>query len=182
MSLPDPGPATPPPAPAGDLAQARTRRARPPTGAEMLRLMGTLLVFAIVGPPIGGLMVIGAIASQIAGEFGSDAGGLTVTFAAMLIWGWWVSYPLGILPALAAGVAVGLKRIWGGGAGIVFTLGIGLVIGAVWAFGFMDAGTEPAMRNLAPAIIAASVVATLACWLITGGVCRAAAMAKGTPT
>lgn len=151
------------------------RRVRPPTTGQMLGLVGTLVVFAILGPPIGGLVVIASLAAQIPD---ATTEGATAVFLAMLIWGWWVSYPLGVIPALAAGVAIGIKRAWGDGAGFVFAAATGIVVGLVWTFGFMETYESEADWDLMPGLLAGSIVATLACWLITGGIGRAARLAK----
>ncbi|MBB5752609.1 hypothetical protein [Prosthecomicrobium pneumaticum] len=146
---------------------------RPPS---LLGFLVTLAVFALLGPPIGGLVIIVALFLGLSNGMSEPehVAAIIVVLAAS----WWMAYPLGVVPALLAGLAIGLKRLWGGGAGLVFTLATGLFIGLVIAFGVADLGGDPALHDLAIGIVAGSTIATFFCWLLTGGIGRAARLAR----
>ncbi len=150
MTTPDA--AMPPPAPS------------PARRAGFGALARTMLVFLLVGPPVGGLVVMAALSLQVSR---SDLEGGLWVFLFLVLWGWWFSYVWGAVPALASGLAIWAWRMWRGPASALVAGATGLAVGVVWAFGFMDLYHEEA-EVLAGAVVVAGVVSTMLCWWLTG--------------
>jgi hypothetical protein len=134
-------------------------------GRAFLRFMLTLLVFALLGPPIGGLVVMLSFAAILEREAGID---VMLSTTLMLIYGGWVAYPLGIVPALAAGIAVAARNILPGGAGPLFASLAGAAVGFVWGF-VLPGGWSASEVDLRVPIVIGSVAAAFLCWLMAGG-------------
>jgi hypothetical protein len=134
----------------------------------MRRCLAIVLIFVVVGPPVGGLVVI--YGSEIARlHSAADVSAVTRKFAnaVALIVG--MSYLLGSLPAAAAGLLVGIRQAFYGTVTWPMALGIGLIVGAAFAvFVVISASRSgPASLFSAPSalMIAASVIATMVCWV-----------------
>jgi hypothetical protein len=133
---------------------------RPP-GRTALRFAGTVAVFALIGPMVGGLVVM--IGFIVFGLEIRDPEGAFWVLLAMIVYGLWAAYPLGLVPALSVGALVALKDIYGGtsfGLACLF----GAVGGAIWGQFAEGSGTG---YFLFPTLVAAGLIGTLVCWRLT---------------
>jgi len=127
----------------------------------MTRFIVTVLIFVALGPLIGGFLL--ALATKADFE------------RAFVI----LSYLVGGLPALIAGIVVGMVQMRRGSVGAVITLAVGLAAGTGVAL-FM-AGIRAADRfDLYLAVLfVASVLATFICWGIVNAIYRQPSPAAG---
>jgi hypothetical protein len=130
--------------------------------SKLLRLLAAVGVFALVGPPVGGLVTWVAMGAR------------TMRSPLPFVTG---SYGEGLLLAVAAGALVGAATLWLGKASWVVPVVVAIVINGVMLA--IDAVAEPARAPLVAASIAgvffpASLIATLACWWLTRRLLRPA--------
>lgn len=143
----------------------------PATWRGKLRCLAqVLLVFLLLGPPIGALtfiLSVGAIGQVTTG----DLSGLAWIGLFALIYGVPISYLIGGVPAGIAGLILGVGRAWLGWAGWRYALAVGALVGV----GVFVATGQPIFPNSGaqgPAIhsnlllAATCFVATLICWRI----------------
>ncbi|MEO8667762.1 MAG: hypothetical protein ABI399_04545 [Bauldia sp.] len=137
-----------------------------------LRFAATVAVFALIGPIVGGLVVmIGFTVFGLGIWKPEDA---IWVMLAMIVYGLWASYPFGIIPAVSVGALVALKDMYGGmsfGLACLF----GAVAGAVWS---QLAGGSDTANFLFPTLVAAGLVGTVVCWRLTRGKRRSAEAAS----
>src|SRR5689334_2958883 len=103
----------------------------PPQGLDAFGrgvvLLLIVVTFAVLGPVIGTVVFVvhmGVVAGPPVG-LGWTAG----TVAMGLLTG--ISHVVGGVPAAIAGVMIGIKQVWFGGAGWLFALGVGALVGIV---------------------------------------------------
>lgn len=130
-----------------------------------MRLVGflvILVVFAVVGPMVG-TIVIAILLGLIGGTMHwiAQIPGLIVFGV-----GTGAAHVFGGIPAVAAGIVIGIKQGWFGGADWWFALGTGALVGiAIEVFlrsWFVTAG----YTGLDGMLFAAATLSTLACWRI----------------
>jgi hypothetical protein len=135
------------------------------------RLVAILAIFALAGPPIGALAVSVTLAlltaaSDLGSGRWSEAGSaIMVVTLAGTIFGLPIAYFVGILPALAVGLAVAL---WDRRKGLL-SWRIALATALVpWLFLAMRAGdlieTDEGTRTWQASVLVASLAASIACW------------------
>jgi hypothetical protein len=135
-----------------------------PARPVLIGLAKTVLVFALIGPPIGTVVFIAGMALNIAG--GTGLADTAVIFAFMLLYGLPFGYALGIGPAVACGLVVSGWRIWRGDLTPTMLGLIGLGVGFVMVA--LMGGHAPETRFTAASLILACLGATLICgWLST---------------
>ena len=141
----------------------------PGTGARIRRLVWILLVFVVVGPPIGALAFMLALAFVGMG-YRVDLGGLTWVALFAVIYGIPFGYLIGIGPAAAAGLIVGIRQAFFGRMAWWLALATGLVVGAGFQFatGQSLVSTEQSVgsREQSAIMIVTCMAATFACWAI----------------
>ena len=128
----------------------------------------TLLVFALLGPPVGAIVFL--VTAVGIGMPVGDASGLGWVAVFAMIYAAPLSYVFGILPALAAGIAIAWRARATGRAGWVFVIATGLVVGlamAVVTGGAASASARAAKPSAIPLILA-SLVATVVCAKLSG--------------
>lgn len=128
------------------------------------RIALTVLIFVGVGPLVGGLVLIAAIALSIPDA--TAEGMLSMAFV-MVLYGLWMSYPLGALPAALVGLVIGIRDATGG-ASLLFAAIVGSVAGALYVLMVGD--------NEFPVLLigyfAACLVPTVVCFGLTRGLKR----------
>jgi hypothetical protein len=139
------------------------------TGARIRRLLVIMLVFILLGPPIGTMVLM--LASVLQGLV-TNAGlqGLTWTDLSVIIYVVPFAYMVGVLPAAAAGFLVGLWQAFKGPASWWGAAAIGVLV----ALGFLAATGQPIInpkeygvaRDQTWLAIVVCVGPTLACWAI----------------
>lgn len=132
-----------------------------PRSRAALRFAGTVAVFALIGPIVGGLVVmIGVTVFGLKIWNPEDA---VWVLLAMIVYGLWAAYPFGIVPSLAVGALVAWKDIYGGTSLALAAL-VGAVAGAIWGQFAEASGTA---NFLFPTLVAAGLIGTLVCWRLT---------------
>lgn len=133
-----------------------------PARPVLIGLARTVLVFALIGPPVGAIVFIAATALNITGDTGlADT---ALVFAFMLLYGLPFGYAAGILPAVASGLVVGGWRLWRGDLPPAMLGLIGLCAGLVTVA--LMGGHTPETRFMEASLILACLSATLICgWL-----------------
>jgi hypothetical protein len=132
----------------------------------------TVLVFILVGPPIG-LIVLGAsilvpdILSPDVGAWAKPFGKFVWAAILSLI----LSYVIGFIPALYAGVFAGIARTWLDPVSPLFPILIGLPLGFVFAL------SVERVLSLPPSIfsswqfaiieVLSCLIPTMVCWQLT---------------
>jgi hypothetical protein len=129
----------------------------------MLHLFGVVLLFAVLGPVVGGIVVIAGLGIWIGYPSPGDALAVMLT---MMIYGLFVSYWMGAIPALLAGAVIGFMDAFRGGTTLAFAAALGAAMGIGWTV-MMGGGTEAEQVVLHVLVVLASAVATIVCWLAT---------------
>jgi hypothetical protein len=142
----------------------------PNTAARVRRLIAIVAVFIAVGPPVGALAFILSTA-LIGMGMKVDLAGLTWIGLFALIYAVPLSYMIGVLPAGAVGLLVGIRQAWFGAISWPFALGIGLAAGAALLLlsgqpVIPRAGSDTVQPVHMPILFATCLSATLACWAI----------------
>jgi hypothetical protein len=145
------------------MTAAETTAPQPNRGRTVGRFIVTLVIFALVGPIIGGLVTIAGL--TLFGMNIWQPGDAMIVVATMMIYGLWIAYPLGIIPALVVGAVIAVKDIYGGtpfGLAAV----VGLIAGLIWSR-VVGNDSDWGQTFFTPVLIAASLIATIVCWRLT---------------
>jgi hypothetical protein len=142
----------------------------PGIGARMWRLIAIVLVFVIVGPPVGATAFV-LSAALIGMGIKIDFAGLTWIGLLALIYALPLSYLIGVGPAAAVGLLVGIRQAFFGAIRWPFALAIGLASGLAF-LALSGQPMIPVSRDDASQPIHATVIiwvclsATFACWAV----------------
>jgi hypothetical protein len=153
------------------------------SGSAILRFVLVVLLFLLIGPPVGALTVAALFAVGLAGSTGDVEGGLWVA-AFLSLYGVFLSWFIGWFPALIAGAIIGVRQAFFAPVPFWFAgltgLGVGLGVGV--------AGNDLVLAEGewgAPFILLVCLVPTLVCWLAAKLVGSAQALpptpARGSP-
>jgi hypothetical protein len=139
-------------------------------GRRIGRMFAILLTFILVGPPIGAMMFMLVVALIGMGER-ADLAGLTWVALFSLIYAIPFGYLIGVGPAAAAGLLVGIRQAFFGRMRWYFAAATGILVGIGFQVGtgqrVLPSGDDvAAMRLQGPIMIATCLVATLFCWAI----------------
>lgn len=154
-------------------------------GRELLQILTGLLVFALLGPLVFGLVLFfGVIATTavadmidwfVTGRPFDPATSLVVVSGLMLVvlrFGWVLVYGALLAPPATAGAILGLRRLVLGPAGWRAAVAIGLTVGLVADIGVVGFGWSTLgplrVSLLAGWVVIGSLAATLVCWRIAG--------------
>jgi hypothetical protein len=138
------------------VSSPQTEWWRPP-----VRFALTILVFAFLGPLIGGAVTIARYV--IFGLHISVPGEAGWAILAMMIYGLWLAYPIGVVPAAGVGAIIAVRDRFGGSSLAEAAL-IGGGIGVLWAL--FVSGTN--YGNLFTVlVIIASLIAAVVSWKLT---------------
>ena len=141
----------------------------PGAAGRIARLLATVLVFVVLGPPLGAVIWIGILAA-LSLPPPTDADPSFTWFTLLgLLYAVPMSYFFGAGPAAAAGLVVGLAQSFVGRAGWPLALGTGLVVGVVVlersGEGALPAAPDQsAFPEYSAIMILAGIIATLLCW------------------
>ena len=142
----------------------------PSRAARVGRLVGITWIFILVGPFVGTLVFMLLTALLGMGK-GADLAGLTWIALFALIYGLPFGYLIGVWPAIATGLAIGIRQIYFGGASLWFAILAAVVI----CVGFLlltgqsvlpNTGDEKSFPEYSALMLATSIAATLVCWSI----------------
>jgi hypothetical protein len=159
------------PVPTRSLPTGLVRRT-PSLAARLGRLIAVVLVFVVLGPPLGAVIWIGVLAGlSIPPDWDGAEPGFTWFTLLGLIYAVPMSYFFGTAPAAAAGLVIGLVQSFIGRAGWPLALGTGLVV-AVAVIERSGQGTLAATADRSPfpeypaVMILACLVSTMLCWVL----------------
>lgn len=157
--------AVPPPLPV-------TETAEPSLGKRLNCLLAIVMVFVVVGPPVGALAFMLSIALIGMGS-SVDLVGLSWIGLFALIYAAPLSYFIGAGPAAAGGLIFGIRQaffgpvIWPVAALIGVGLGIGLLVMSGESLPPMLTDTE--QPEHVPVMVVTCLAATMACWALVRG-------------
>lgn len=142
----------------------------PGIGARIWRLITIVLVFIVVGPPVGAVAFVLSTA-LIGMGMKIDLAGLTWIGLIALIYAVPLSYMIGAAPAVAVGLLVGIRQAFFGAIRWPYALAIGLASGlALLVLSGQPiipvSGDGAAQPVHIPVMISVCLSATLACWAI----------------
>ena len=149
------------------------RRAETAHPRRVWRVVAIMWIFLIVGPPVGTIFFM--LATALLGMVkGADLAGLSWVALLALIYGLPFGYFIGVWPAAATGLAIGIRQVYFGGARLWFAVlaAILISIGFLLATGqsvWVKAGDETSFPEYSVLMIVTCVVATLLCWTIVRG-------------
>jgi hypothetical protein len=138
-------------------------------GPRLLRVLGIVLVFVLIGPPLGAFLLFLTIgAMQL---LGSDPKGLAWVALFAIIYAVPLSYLFGAIPAAAAGLMIGIWQVFVGRTTWLIAAGVGVIVGAAVLYsgdaGSFDAAPdEHDFRAYPPLMVLTCVAATVLCWLV----------------
>lgn len=132
-------------------------------GRTVGRFLLTLLIFVLLGPLVGGIVTIFGIAIGLFAT--APVGDIAAIAMAMIIYGLWAAYPLGVIPAALVGLVIAIRDLYGG-TGWWFAFVVGTVAGLVFLY---SAGEGREGIAVPVSFFAASLIATLACFGATRG-------------
>jgi hypothetical protein len=148
---------------------------RPGPAARVGRLIAIVLVFVVLGPPLGAVIWVAVLAGiGMPPEWdvtGADLHRLTLLG---LIYAVPMSYYFGAGPAAAGGLVIGLTQSFIGPSGWPLALGTGLVV-AIVVLERSGQGSFAGTREQSPfpeypaIVILACLIATLLCWFLVRG-------------
>jgi len=141
-----------------------TKVSAPGALMRVVELLLIALTFGLFGPAVGaiGMMVV------VGAGLGS---GPTVAMAAfaitvlMIIPALGVGYFIGAIPSVVAGVLIGIKQVWFGGAGWLFALATGAVVGMGLEIYWREPLDHGARKILGGGwLFGIAIFSTLVCW------------------
>ena len=152
------------------------RSAEPGRAARGRRLIGIVLTFVVIGPPIGAFVAWSLLAVVARQENASVTSTdlLAVPIVALLIMPF--AYLYGAVPAAFAGLAIGIKQAFFGRTTWPMALGVGFLVGVIFLEGFDMLGPRGVFRptrfdgspitELPGILILTCVVPTMLCWVL----------------
>jgi len=146
--------------------------AEPPLGKRLRCLFAIVMVFVVIGPPVGALAFMLSIAVIGMGAK-VDLIGLSWIGLFALIYAAPLSYFIGAGPAAAGGLVFGVRQAFFGPVNwpVAALIGVGLGIG----FLVMSGHSLPAMLTdteqpeHVPVMVVTCLAATMACWAVVRG-------------
>src|SRR5262245_33605075 len=99
--------------------------------SRILRVTLIALIFALVGPPIGGVTLLTMLAIVNMGPTTNPSDYITVVLFG-LIYGAAFAYLFGTLPAVLVGLVMGIRQVYFGRVTGTEALGLGLVAGLIF--------------------------------------------------
>lgn len=127
----------------------------------VLRLLLTVVIFALVGPLVGGGITIAGYLIFGFHITAPGAAGWALLFA--MVYGLWLAYPIGLIPAAGSGAIIAVRDRFGGSSLSEAAL-IGGGIGLLWAL-FVTAKNYGNLFTVL--VIVGSLVASVVCWRLT---------------
>jgi hypothetical protein len=171
----DASPIAPPPLPAAMPAE-------PSLGQRLRCLLAIVMVFVVIGPPVGALAFMLSIAVIGMGAK-VDLVGLSWIGLFALIYAAPLSYFIGAGPAAAGGLVFGLRQAFFGPVNwlVAALIGIGLGVGFLVMSGHSLPSmlTDTEQPEYVPVMVVTCLAATMACWAIVRGWHLPSRAAKG---
>jgi hypothetical protein len=140
----------------------------PSLGARLARVATIVLVFAAIGPAIGGFALIVMIAASQMG-LGTSIGDLATIAVFGLIYGVAIAYLVGVVPAAAVGLIVGIWQVFVGRMIWPVALAVGVLAGVIFMVYIergRTAGSGADTPSLYGILVLTCVLPTMLCWAI----------------
>lgn len=146
--------------------------AEPPLGKRLRCLFAIVMVFVVIGPPVGALAFMLSIAAIGMGSK-VDLIGLSWIGLFALIYAAPLSYFIGAGPAAAGGLMFGVRQAFFGAVKwpVAALIGVGLGIGFLVMSGHSLPSmlTDTEQPEHVPVMLITCLAATMACWAIVRG-------------
>jgi hypothetical protein len=144
--------------------------ARPSLAARLGRLIAVVLVFVLLGPPLGAVIWVAMLAGlSMPPDWDAAEPGFRWFTLLGLIYAVPMSYVFGVGPAALAGLVIGAVQSFVGRAGWPLALATGLAVAVVMLQRRGEgpfAGTPGPLPEDAAIMILACLLATLLCWTL----------------
>ena len=143
-------------------------RARPAGSDRALILFKVIMVFALLGPPLGALTFLALLTFGLGLAHDPNLAGAVATFGFLALFAVPTSYVLGGLPALIVGGAIGMWQAFRGPA----SFGLAGAVGLVGALGIAGSGHWPFSdasfrgRDDFALVLLTCLIPTLICWYL----------------
>jgi hypothetical protein len=137
--------------------------------ARIGRLLAVVIVFVVIGPPLGALVLVALVEGLGQRYQELDSSDRNFVTLIDLIVAVPVSYWYGTMPALAAALVIGVRQAFFGRATWPMVLATGLVASLIvldrsGALPFAARPQDGAFPSSASIVILACMIATMACW------------------
>jgi hypothetical protein len=141
-------------------------------GARIGQVLAIVLVFVLIGPPVG-TMVFMMLITLIGLHYQVDLQGLSWIALFSLIYALPIGYMIGIAPAAASGLAIGIRQAFYGRVAWWLALAVGIIVGV----GFQVLTGQPlvpaegasGMREQGAVMVLTCLCATMVCWALVRG-------------
>ena len=123
-----------------------------------------LLIFVVIGPAVGTIMAVPLIMLN-SGSL-SEISQIIWIIVGLAFGGLWVGYFFGGIPAALAGLIIGIKEVYFGGAGWPFVLGVGALVGIAPIVHFSKLPASASNWKVDIGLCVVTTLSTVACWSI----------------
>ena len=133
-------------------------------GAKTWNFFVVVLIFLLIGPPVGAVVFLAMIAVWI-GK-GSDPGSVASVFAFLTLYGLLFSWFIGGLPAVLTGLAFAIWQTFVGPVRATIAAVAGIAAGLLLTLGAGDIAREIGDLPMFPLYLVTCFAATMVCWLL----------------
>lgn len=131
-----------------------------------LRLVAIVIVFGIVGPPVGAVIFMLAVA-LLGMNWKPDVSSMLLMTAFSLIYAAPLSYFIALPPAMTAGALIGLRLAFFGRMGWLLALAAALAVGGLMEVVLGQTTMWSVGEDVAPPVLGITcAIATFVCWTI----------------
>jgi hypothetical protein len=134
----------------------------PSRGVQVLHVVLIVLIFMLVGPGVG-TIVIAILKGLTDGSWAAIAEIPASIFLGLVLG---VGHSIGGIPAAVAGLIVGIKQVYFGGAGWPFALSAGVLVGIPLALFFGNPAVMGGNTKVLTEFCVVTTLSTLACWWV----------------
>ncbi len=133
-------------------------------GAKTWNFFVVVLIFLLVGPPVGAAVFLAMIAVWVGQS--SDPGTVASVFAVLTIYGLLFSWFFGGLPAALTGLVFATWQTFVGPVRATIAAVAGIAAGLLLTFGAGDIARDIGDPPMFPLYLVTCLAATMACWLL----------------
>jgi hypothetical protein len=133
-------------------------------GAKLWNFILVVLIFVLVGPPVGAIVFLGMLAVWIGKS--SDPGAIGAVFAFLTLYGVIFSWFIGGLPAALTGLAFATWQTFVGHVRWTGAALVGLAAGLMVTLAAGDIARDIGDPPMLPLYLLTCLAATMACWLM----------------
>ncbi|MDP2357390.1 MAG: hypothetical protein Q8M31_15195 [Beijerinckiaceae bacterium] len=133
-------------------------------GAKMWNFSVVVLIFLLVGPPVGAVVFLAMVAVWVGQS--SDPETVASVFAVLTIYGLLFSWFIGGLPATLTGLVFATWQTFMGPVRATMAAVAGIAAGLLLTLGAGDIAREIGDPPMLPLYLLTCLAATMACWLL----------------